>query len=484
MTMVSLDYDIDNPQSIEAYAKKLVNHSFRFVANLPCPFPDPKGGKGNLGVLVEEHYFQYRANSDQRPDLGEVELKTTPYEIKKNGEKRAGERLVLTMIDYGSPVVYDFYKSHLWEKCRLLLLIIYLRDKNAEDNLDYIIKFVKLFTPPDTDIEIILEDYRYIIEKIAAGLAHELSESQTKYLGACTKGSTAESSWIPQYYSHEGNRELAKRRAFCFKQPYMTYVLNNYIDVETDKSESIFKTVEDLGEDGFFLGVERRIENYIGMSDTKLAARFGISSTAKNLWSMLTFSMLGIKTNNAAEFVKAGVVVKAIRLEENGTIMENMSFPALSLKRLAADAWEDSEIYDQFGRTMYLFVVFQRCGDRYRLRGSEFWSMPVSDLEGAVRRGWEEMHRIVGEGVVLKKSGILSRKGNPVVQNNLPGQALNPIIHLRPHTKNVYYKLKDGTEFGNPSDGDELPNGEWMTKQCVWLNRNYVLSQLREDLKN
>lgn len=483
MSTVSPDYDINNPQSIEAYAKKLVNHSFRFVANLPCPFSDPKGGKGNLGVLIEEHYFQYRANSDQRPDLGEVELKTTPYEIKKNGEKRAGERLVLTMIDYQNPVVYDFYKSHLWEKCRLLLLIIYLRDKNADENLDYIIKFVKLFTPPDTDVEIILEDYRFIIEKIAAGLAHELSESQTKYLGACTKGSTAAASWIPQFYPYGGKRELAKKRAFCFKQPYMTYVLNNYIDVSTDESEHIFNTVEELGSDGFFLGVERRIERFIGWSDEKIGKYFGIKSTAKSRWSILTFAMLGIKTNSAAEFVKAGIVVKTIRIEENGRIEQNMSFPALSLKRLATDSWEDSEIYDQFGRTMYLFVVYRRHGTKYILQGCEFWSMPYSDLEGVVRDGWEMMHRVLKEGVVLRRKGMLSGHGNPVILNNLPGEADNPIIHLRPHERSVYYKLKDGTEFGSPANGDELPSGEWMTKQCCWLHKDYVLSQLRDDLK-
>lgn len=484
MLMASPDYDIDNPQSIEAYAKKLINHSFRFVANLPCPFPDPKGGKGNLGVLIEEHYFQYRANSDQRPDLGEVELKTTPYEIKKNGEKRAGERLVLTMIDYGAPVEYDFYKTHLWEKCRLLLLIIYLRDKNADENLDYIIKFVKLFTPPDADIEIILEDYRFIIERMAEGLAHELSESQTKYLGACTKGTTAASSWVTQYYPHNGVRHQAKKRAFCFKQPYMTYVLNHYIDGSPDEDEPIYKSAAELEHDSFEVGIEKRISRFVLKKDKQIAHDLGINTQAKNFWSMLAFGMLGVKTNNASEFVKAGVVVKTIRIEENGRIKENMSFPALSLKRLAVDEWEDSEIYEQFGRTMYLFVVYRRHGDGYELKGCEFWCMSHSDLEGAVRNGWEKIRSVLRKGVVLRRTGMLSRAGNPVISNNLPGEADNPIIHLRPHEASVYYKLKDGTEFGDPAKGDELPSGEWMTRQSVWLHRNYVLAQLREDLKN
>ena len=37
------------------------------------------------------------------------------------------------------------------------------------------------------------------------------------------------------------------------------------------------------------------------------------------------------------------------------------------------------------------------------------------------------------------------------------------------------FKLKDGTIIGNlRKDGDELPNGEWMTKQCFWLNAKYI----------
>ena len=65
-----------------------------------------KGGKGGLGNLIEEVYFGYAANSDSISDFVEagVELKATPYEQKKNGKFRAGERLVLTMISYREPI--------------------------------------------------------------------------------------------------------------------------------------------------------------------------------------------------------------------------------------------------------------------------------------------------------------------------------------------------------------------------------------------
>jgi hypothetical protein len=79
------------------------------------------------------------------------------------------------MISYDGPIEIDFYKSHAWEKMQLILLIYYWRNKQLESNLLYKIKYVKLFTPPEADLEIIKRDYNYIVQTIRDGRAHELS---------------------------------------------------------------------------------------------------------------------------------------------------------------------------------------------------------------------------------------------------------------------------------------------------------------------
>ena len=58
--------------------------------------------KGSLGQLIEKHFFFYDINSKSEADFNEagVELKVTPYTIKANGDLRAKERLVLTIINY------------------------------------------------------------------------------------------------------------------------------------------------------------------------------------------------------------------------------------------------------------------------------------------------------------------------------------------------------------------------------------------------
>ena len=165
-----------------------------------------KKAKGQLGNLIEKYYFGYNPNGNQEADFNQIglELKQTPIDITKKGEYRAGERLSITNISYNEPVEENFYNSHVWEKIKDILLIHYLRDKSI-DRLDYEIKFVNLFTPPEEDLKIIINDYNMINEKIKQGKAHELSEGDTMYLGACTKGATAKKSMRPQYYGNHND---------------------------------------------------------------------------------------------------------------------------------------------------------------------------------------------------------------------------------------------------------------------------------------
>ncbi|MBF1115365.1 MAG: restriction endonuclease, partial [Solobacterium sp.] len=254
------DYDDTNIDSIFEYAKKLEGMTFQQVieeykrspknfyvnpahtgdetadysgtynATLPS-----KEAKGQLGSILEQYYFGYKLNGSQKADFSKVgaELKLTCINQKKNGEYAAGERLSITNISYKEPVEDDFYLSHVWNKIAKILLIHYLRDK-SKDRFEYLIKYVNLFTPPKEDLTIIIQDYFKIINKIKDGKAHEISESDTLYLGACTKGASAEKSTVPQYY---GDKIPARKRNFCFKRQYMDYVLNHYILNKTDSSE-------------------------------------------------------------------------------------------------------------------------------------------------------------------------------------------------------------------------------------------------------
>jgi len=485
---IKLEYDPKDANSIKDYALRLENKTFLEVIKMRKDFSNERVleysnsfRKGRFGNLLEEVYFGFKPNSSQEPDFPEagVELKTSPYEINKNGKLRAGERLVITMIEHNKPIESDFFSSHVWKKMRLMLLIYYYRNKAINDKLLYKISFVRMFTPPQTDLLIIKQDYDYIVSKIQAGKAHELSESDTMYLGASTKGANAEKSTYPQYY---GDRIPARSRAFGFKTSYMTYVLNHYISGSNDEN-SILKDVGLLKKKTFEDIIEEIVEQFVGKSDRELCQLFGREyNNNKAQWNDLAFRILGTRNEHADEFDKANIVVKTIRVEENDRIVENMLFPPFKFLELANEEFDDSTLKDYFDETRLFFFVWKRDGDVYKVAGCQLWHMPFDDLNITVRSEWEEYKRIINYGVKFKK--IIDRSGKVSFSNNLPSKSDTKIIHVRPHAQKAAYRFNNGEEYGNVSrDANMLPNGEYMTTQSFWLNNDYVLKQL-ECIKN
>lgn len=470
------EYDKTDPISIEAYSQKLIGKSFREIwdeddKKQPLMVRETghygssdvnvtKRNKGNLGQIIEEKFFHYQCNSESRPDFYEagVELKVTPYKENKNGSLSAKERLILTMIDYFQVVNEDFENSHMWKKSRLILLVYYLYQKDIKYNLDYRIKFSRLFTPPEQDVKIIKHDYEIIVEKVKSGKAHELSEGDTLYLGAATKASTS-TDRRQQPYSDE----LAKPRAFAFKTSYMTYVLNNYVVPGKKTYEPI--VVED-SVDSFEDYVVAKINKHHGKSIEELCVEYDVefSSKPKNLEAMLAYRMLGIKGNHAEEFEKANVVVKAIRIGNNNKIKESMSFPVFKFKELVKECWEDSTFGNYLRETRFLFVVYKFDDEKVlRLQGCQFWNIPYDDLETEVRSVWERTKQVLLDGLEIK---VVNGKN----YNNFPKATENRVSHVRPHARNA-------------EDTYELPDGRFFPKQCFWLNNSYIYEQINDELK-
>lgn len=455
------EYDRSDPKSIEKYAQGLIGRTFRNVVENDTYSVSgvvDDGGfnkKGGLGVLLEERYFHYKANSDSRPDFDEagVELKVTPYKYNSKNEKVAKERLVITMIDYMNVVNEAFGDSHLWLKARLMLLIYYLYRKEIRNRLDYRIDYVSLFTPPEEDLEIIKADFKKIVDKIKAGKAHELSEGDTMYLAACTKSSDS-SVRRSQPYSDIP----AKPRAFSFKSSYMTYVLNNYVIPNTHKIDAIVTGDKIVSFEQYVID---KINAYKGYSEEQLCSEFGISTSEgkpKNLEAILAYRILGVKSNKAEEFEKAGIRVKTIRVESNGSIRESMSFPAMKFSKIANEEWEDSDFRNYLDETRFFFVVYKYDENGVlRLQGCKFWNIPYSDLN-EVEDVWQKTKNLISGDLQFERV-------NGKYQSNFPKSSDSPVCHVRPHGRNA-------------DDVDTLPDGRVFPKQCFWLNREYIKRQI------
>ena len=473
----TLGYDKTDPISIEVYSRKLIGKTFRQIIEEDdrhinhtiretavhygtSDVSEAKRNKGNLGQIIEEKFFHYECNNDSRADFHEagVELKVTPYKINQNGSLSAKERLILTMIDYFQVVNESFEESHLWNKSKLILLVYYLYMKETKFNLDYKIGFSKLFTPPEQDVKIIRHDYYIIVKKIKEGKAHELSEGDTLYLSAAPKASTSNDRRKQPF-----SNELAKPRAFAFKNSYMTYVLNNYIVPGKTTYEPIVK--DELTE-SFEDYVVKKIEKYRGYSVDDLCASFKIEveKRPKNLEAMLAYRILGIKGNHAAEFEKANIAVKTIRIGNDNRIKENMSFPTFRFKELIEEDWENSTFGNYLRETRFLFVVYKfDQSNILHLQGCQFWNIPYEDLESDVKQVWLRTQNVIRNGLQIKVV-------NGRMTNNFPKSSENPVCHVRPHAKNA-------------QDTYELPDGRKFPKQCFWLNNAYIYDQIDEKLK-
>ena len=434
-----LGYDPANADSIVEYAKLLVGRTLREVTCL-TEVEDTRRRRGVFGNVLEEHYFKIRPNSRAEADFAEagLELKSTPLRRNKRGELVAKERLVLSMINYGTVVDEDFEHSHLMEKARDILLVSYLFEEDRSP-LDYEIQAVVRWGFPEEDLPQIRLDWETVVNKVRSGHAEDISGSDTLYLEACTKGKDG-SVRTEQPFSDVP----AKPRAWALKSSYMTAVQRRIIDglVSIPRQEE----EKNLG---LLDLVRKRFEPYFGMSDKELAARLGVNARAKGACAAMTKRILGVGgESEIAEFAKAGIVPKTMRLKRGGRPKEAVSFPKFDYFELANTDFAESEFRRQLARK-YLFVLYREDAEgTYRLSDVCFWQMPEADLAEA-RRCYDQM-----------RDNVLRGRGDTSVRSSE-----NRCCHVRPHGR-----VK--------ADVAEQPFGPPVTKKSFWLNQDYLKSEI------
>lgn len=310
--------------------------------------------KGLLGHVVETGFYKYPINSDSRADFEEldIELKVTGYVKNKNGTLRAKERLVLSKIDYNTIIHETFETSHVLGKCKDMLIIWYEYDKNKEAK-DFLITDYQLYDM-SKDKEIFENDFKIIQGKVLEGKAHELSEGDTSYLGACTKARTSKDRTTQPF-----SKIPPKPRAYSLKNAYMTGILRENVKQSTltFKSESHeFKTVIDY--------VKDKLEPYFGKTQIEIfeditGKRYD-DKIPKNISKMISDELIGkddeLATKNEI-FTKTSFIIKNLPIQENGKPRERMSFKTISLSDFEDD-WEESYWKNYFEETTLIVICY------------------------------------------------------------------------------------------------------------------------------
>lgn len=412
-------------------------------------------GKGAIGTVLEESWFGYQPNGEAQADFPEagVELKVTPYLRTSNGI-RAKERLVCNIINYMTEYDKTFYTSDFWHKCETMLIMSYEHRQDVPKG-DYTIDKAILFSFPMEDLMIIEQDWNKIVSKIRAGEAHLLTEGDTLYLAACTKGANAASVRQQPFCDTP-----AKQRAYSLKSSYMTRILNKYV-FGAEEDEHIIKDWRGLQHTTLEDYILKTVEPFYGKTQKQLRDMFSIESTAKNINEVFLSKIFGIKGRLAKtdEFQNANIIPKTIRVQKNGKIRESMSFPTFRFTEIIDEEWETSQLREYLEPAKFMFVIFRENDHgEYVFERVKFWNIPARDLQ-EVQRVWERTVKVIKAGVKLKSDG-------KVTHNNLPKAKESRVAHVRPHAQNA-------------RDTYPLPDGREMPKQCFWLNNSYIAEQIK-----
>ncbi|WEV53335.1 Sau3AI family type II restriction endonuclease [Bifidobacterium sp. ESL0704] len=434
------------------------------------------GNKGSLGQIVEESVLGYAINSDPNPDIvaggKSYELKVTPLRHSKRRDERvvAKERLVLDIINYMRLPEETFGTSRFWNKSRRIVIIYYFDDRTDKKNqsrLDCKLYCSVLLDYEAKDFLTIKADWQTIHDKVTEGHADTLSEADTNYLAACTKGASAAT--VRDAPAPDGACDptiKAKQRAFSYKASYMSTVAEKILD------KGAMPTLPMSAEQTLEQYIGESFDHYVAHPVSSIAEELAMpqdASKAKQFTSMLTLRMLGSgghSIEQVEQFRKAHVnQVKTATLYEQGRPKEHMSFRQISQEewnQLADPSVEfhDSFLYRFFEENRFLFSVFQASGakrqDSSRLtdvfEGGFLWNMPEADIERYVYPAWAVVHRLLVNG-----ESIHYGRGT----NLLPGASFNHVFHFRSKAR-------------NGKDQVTLPNGESITKQTFWLDRDYV----------
>lgn len=457
--MNELLYNEASIPSIVEYAQKLENKTIDEVnldqssyKGVASPVKDyiieSKKTKGGFGQYLETAYFGKKADNKSQPDfpLAKLELKASPLKILSNYEIKVKERLVLNHFTFTDLDKEVFDSSHFKYKNENLLLVFYLYNKEQEYG-EMTIHLADLWQCLKEDEVQIRADWQTIVDKVHAGKAHEISEGDTLYLGACTKGSTKDTNWQIQPHSDI----KAQGRAFCFKLGYINHIFQ--ILTQRKQHRKILETRILSGNETFIEKINSIFAPYLRKSAEEICRMRNekYNPADKSRYANISRRIMGFNKDltNLYEFNAADIQFKTIRVEPNGKCKESMSFKNVDYCEIVDEEWEDSYFYNAI-TSKFIIVLFKRDDgqEEYYLDRVIDWQIPMEDYH-YFEEVWSDTKNKVLKGDYEHFMKISD----------------NPVSHIRPKGKNA-----DDLMF--------TPQGTMEKKKCFWINQSYVQEKI------
>ena len=431
--MPAFDYRTATPDEILDLANELPGLRLGQIPGAHFDAVEMKRGKGEAGAAIEA-YFGIPPNSRQEADFPGAggELKAVPVVRKKDGP-RVKERTVISMINFGA-LARETWESASVRK-KLHILFVFFEHLYGRPKLEFPVLHVTLWQPEAEVLEQIHVDWNAVRAKVVAGLAHELSESDGKILGPCTKGTDS-----TKLRSQPSSDIRAKSRAFALKP---TFTLALYLDTLDRRVNS-----DQLAELSTLERLRRAFRSFEGRTIADVADELHIrASTGKGHAANVVHRAVAAASKLKKSELERTLTVRMSRVGPELLPYEALSFPAFSHVELIEEDWEDSDL---LSRVEHMLIV--------PVRGM-MKDTPPSDCTIGTPVYWEptaeELATIEREWTMFRD---LIRDGRA---DNLPTESTTEAIHVRPHGRDA-------------SDRDPIPGGGDQVKKSFWLNKRFV----------
>ena len=463
----------NNVKELEDFYKTFENQNlktiFNFVNN-EYPNISLSINKGIIGQVLEA-LIGNAPNSDPNPDVKNINVELKVLPLRKTSNKlQPKERSKIKSINYNKIVDEKWKSAAVKKKIEKILFLLYEHPtgKTYKDWKEFIFKGTLFYELKNESENIVQEDWEGIQYKVKSEIAEQLSEGDSKILGACTSGTGS----LVQY----GNHKEAKQRSYCLKCSYLKVYYNQNkknlkytsLNLEKDVTPQYYVVNE--------LNKELR-----GKTINNIAHKYKVdfSKNAKSSFSLLINKVLKIDDKKRIlELEENDITIKTISVNNVNKPWEAMSFPKFSLIDLIEEKWSgenEAEFRNVITRG-YIFIPVIKEKEKYIANGESkyrfktwetweigkavFWKANERELS-IIKKEWESSKKIVQTGVKVKdvKYGKGTRQ-----ENNLLKSSNTEIIHIRPHANNSKDIDKPYFEFSKI-------NISW---QSFWLNKSFT----------
>lgn len=436
------DYRFATEEDIVRLGRLLVGRRLGSIAGARFVASSAVRGKGEVGAALE-HHFGIPPNSRSEADFpgAGIELKIVPV-TRSGAGFRIKERTVITMVNYRSIINETWTTAHV--RSKLQIYFVFFEHLSDRPKSEFPVVATLLWRPEGKVEQLLRFDWERVRAKVAAGLAHELSEGDGTLMGPCTKGADS-SKRVPQPVTVFS--PSAKPRAFALK-PAFTSTLFRLARGLPEAGESISDGPGDLRD--FERAVIRRFRPFIGRSVGEVAAELEVpASSNKSYAAGVVRRVFGAKGPNSKilEFRQMGIDLRVPRVDPQNRPYEALSFPAFRHMELTEEEWVDSTLLAQLDGLLLapLRGMTRKTPPESCILTQPFIWRPTQDELALAEMEWTSFRDLVRAGRA----------------DSLPGEAQTEMIHVRPHARNA-------------SDVDEAPGVGAVTKKSFWLNKRFV----------